>query len=74
MMLRNQILPATISENFDQIWFQQDGAASHYGREVRNYLNTVFPNRWISRRGRIEVATAIARFIYRHSIIFYGAI
>jgi len=43
-MLRNQILltiQAIIGEkDFDQIWFQQNGAASHYGREVCNYLNS----------------------------------
>jgi len=46
-MLKNQILPAIqaiIGENFNQIRFQQDGAAPHYSREVCNYLNTVFPN------------------------------
>jgi len=34
-----------IGENFNQIWFQQDGAALYYSTEVCNYLNTVFPNR-----------------------------
>lgn len=56
-MLRNQIVPAIrriAGDNFDQTWFQQDGAAPHYGLNVRNYLNTVFPNRWIGRRGIIE--------------------
>jgi len=28
-------------------------AAPHYRKEVRNYL-TIFPNRWIGRRERIE--------------------
>ncbi|EFN82476.1 hypothetical protein EAI_06335, partial [Harpegnathos saltator] len=40
--------------NFDDVWFQQDGASPHYGRIVRNYLNDTFPNRWIGRRGTIE--------------------
>jgi len=46
-MLRNQTFSAIqviIDESFAQIWFQQDDAA-HYGREVHNHLNTVFPNR-----------------------------
>lgn len=36
------------------IWYQQDGAAPHFALEVRAYLNQVFPNRWIGRRGEIE--------------------
>lgn len=51
-MLRNQIVPAInaiVGKNF-----QQDGATLHYGRNVRNYLDTIFPERWIERRGTIE--------------------
>ncbi|KAG8314939.1 hypothetical protein J6590_081465 [Homalodisca vitripennis] len=29
-------------ENFQNIWFQQDGAPPHYCIDVRTYLNTVF--------------------------------
>lgn len=36
------------------LWYQQDGAPPHYARPVRTYLDTVFPNRWIGRRGSIE--------------------
>jgi len=36
------------------IWFQQDGAPPHFSREVRQYLNEVFPGRWIGRRGQLE--------------------
>jgi hypothetical protein len=32
-----------------RIHFQQDGAPPHYLREVREYLNTRFPGRWIGR-------------------------
>lgn len=56
-MLRNRIIPAIqaiVGDDFHQTWFQQDGAAPHYGRDVRAYLNTVFPARWIGRRGAIE--------------------
>ena len=28
-----------------------DGAPAHYMGEFRNYLNEVYPNRWIGRRG-----------------------
>ena len=38
----------------DTIWFQQDGAPAHYARQVREYLDDVFPNRWIGRRGFLE--------------------
>ena len=56
-MLRNQIVPAitaTVGDEMEEYWFQQDGAAPHYGRNVRGYLDTVFPERWIGRRGHIE--------------------
>ena len=36
-LLRNQIVPRIreiTGDNFQNIWFQQDGAAAHYGREV----------------------------------------
>ncbi|KAG8289720.1 hypothetical protein J6590_098624, partial [Homalodisca vitripennis] len=32
----------------------QDGAPPHYGLHVREYLNNIFPNRLIGRRGSIE--------------------
>ena len=32
-----------------RIHFQQDGAPPHYLGEVREYLNTRFPGRWIGR-------------------------
>lgn len=38
----------------ERIFFQQDGAPPHYAADVRNYLNTFFPGRWIGRRGVIE--------------------
>lgn len=50
--LRNQL-----PELFDDIplivrinmWYMQDGAPPHFSLQVRNYLNEVFPNRWIGR-------------------------
>lgn len=56
-LLRVAIIPAiqdVVGEDFDQTWFQQDGAAPHYKRSVRDYINQVFPHRWIGRRGEIE--------------------
>jgi hypothetical protein len=31
------------------MYFQHDGAPSHYTRHVTQHLNDTFPNRWISR-------------------------
>ena len=36
-----------------RILFQQDGAPPHYLGEVREYLNTRFPGRWIGRAAPI---------------------
>src|SRR5215510_12452991 len=36
-----------------RIHFQQDGAPPHYLGEVREYLNTRFPGRWIGRAAPI---------------------
>jgi hypothetical protein len=40
----------------NKILFQQDGAPAHYSKEVREYLNLTFPERWIERRGPIDWA------------------
>lgn len=47
----NEVDPAIMDE---RIWFQQDGAPPHFALIVRNYLDQMFPNRWIGRRGPIE--------------------
>ena len=31
--------------NFDELFFQQDGAPPHYALRVRDYLSKDFPNR-----------------------------
>ena len=36
------------------MWFLHDGAPAHYGRDVREYLDECFPNRWIGRGGSIR--------------------
>jgi hypothetical protein len=41
-----------IRENHE-IWFQHDGCPAHYTREVKNFLDNAFPNRWIGRGGEI---------------------
>lgn len=56
-MLRDQIVPAIreiAGDDFENVWFQQDGAAPHYARDVRAYLDEVFTDHWIGRRGAIE--------------------
>lgn len=57
LLLHNQVVPAmrlsAARQNiaWDEVWFQQDGAPAHYARLVREYLDLVFPNRWIGRLG-----------------------
>ena len=34
--------------------FQLDGATAHFALDVREYLNNVFPNRWIGRGGPVQ--------------------
>lgn len=38
---------------WEEVFFQQDGAPPHFSVDVRNYLNEIFPNRWIGRKGPI---------------------
>lgn len=60
--LRNELIPdlhhlfqnGNLPNFPEDIWFQQDGAPPHFSREVRQYLNEVFPRQWIGRRGEIE--------------------
>lgn len=55
-LLQNDIIPAIMINGQVplNVWFQQDGAPPHYDRNVRNFLNLTFTNRWIGRRGSIE--------------------
>lgn len=56
-MLRDDIVPDIrniFDLNFDTVWFQQDDAPPHFGLEVRNFLNAIFPERWIGRKEAIE--------------------
>lgn len=36
----------------NRMWFQQDGAPAHRSRNVTNFLNNRFPNRWIGMGSR----------------------
>ena len=41
---------AKMNEDSDDYVFQQDGCPDHFHNEVRDYLNTNLPERWIGRR------------------------
>lgn len=40
--------------NLNDFWYQHDGAPAHYSRIAREYLEEMFPGRWVGRRGAIE--------------------
>lgn len=53
-MLRTQFIPEL--QRLGLLYsahFQQDGAPSHTAHATRNYLNTVFPDRWVGKFGPI---------------------
>jgi hypothetical protein len=53
-MLQQFLIPRLDEDDQEgRIHFRQDGASSHYLEEVREYLNTRFPGRWISRAAPI---------------------
>ncbi|KAJ8950562.1 hypothetical protein NQ318_015695 [Aromia moschata] len=37
-----------------QMWYLHDGAPQHFARQVRDFLNVEYPNRWIGRNGPIH--------------------
>jgi transposase len=54
-LLQNNIIPAVLQlQNVDinRVWYQHDGCPAH--NAAREYLNTIFPNRVISRDGTIK--------------------
>lgn len=40
--------------NYNDVYFQQDGAPAHFATAVRSWLDVNLPNRWIGRRGPVE--------------------
>ena len=48
-MLEN--VPLQVSQ---RLWFQHDGGPAHFALDVREYLNNVFPSRWIARGGPVQ--------------------
>jgi hypothetical protein len=53
--MRQQFLIPQLDQNDHEgrILFQQDAASPHYLGEVREYLKTGFPGRWIDRAASI---------------------
>lgn len=56
MPVLRHLFPNPLDPNLtdERLWFQQDGAPPHYAAIVRQYLDRIFPGRWIGRRGAIE--------------------
>ena len=50
-MLENWLMPE-VNEESDDYVFQQDGCPAHFHNDVRDYLNTNLPQRWIGRFGQ----------------------
>lgn len=38
----------------EELWWQMDGCPAHGGRDITNYLNQKYPNRWIGRYGPVH--------------------
>ncbi|KAG8257023.1 hypothetical protein J6590_057092 [Homalodisca vitripennis] len=55
-MLQRNIVPAiyNITQGIYDPFFQHDGAPPYYDINVRTFLDQVFPERWIGRRGAVE--------------------
>lgn len=56
-LIRNDVLDALDNQPLavlQEIWWQQDGAPAHNGREVTQFLNHVFPNKWIGNNGFVR--------------------
>ena len=53
--LKTAIAPALKERpDFSSLYFQQDGAPPHFATAVRNFLDEMFPDKWIGRQGPIE--------------------
>lgn len=55
-MLRDSLIPDLDQFGSRPQWFMQDGAPPHYGLQVRRWLDEIFPQHWIGRRGPKEWA------------------
>ncbi|KAG8292275.1 hypothetical protein J6590_043527 [Homalodisca vitripennis] len=55
-MLQNDAVPGlTFAENFQELYFQHDGAPPHYVTAVRDYLNERFQRKAIGRWACIDM-------------------
>ena len=54
----------------DIIWLKHDGEPAHFSNNLRNYLNSVFPNRMIRRRGSSLLASQISLFLLFYLFFF----
>lgn len=53
-LLRESVIPELhIRQNFDELWWQQDGAPAHFANNVLAFLHQVFPQCWIGHRGPV---------------------
>lgn len=55
-ILQNEVLPQLNQipvQRRQQIWWQMDGCPSHNGRNISDWLNQEFPERWIGRFGNV---------------------
>ena len=55
-MLGIELIPELHALPTQPEWFQQDGAPVHFWWQVRDFLSTIFPDRWIGRGGPVEWA------------------
>jgi hypothetical protein len=57
-MLQNQIVPAIRAvfpnDQFNSLWFQQDGCPAHNTRDVQTYLTETFGEKVISNNGPVR--------------------
>ena len=54
-MLQNYMVPIIETRsNFHELWYQHVDAPAHYSKDVSIFLDQIFSNRWIGRRGPIE--------------------
>jgi hypothetical protein len=54
-MLRDQFQPVIADwPDISDFWFQHDSSSVHYSQIACDYLEEMFPDRWIGRRGAVE--------------------
>ena len=41
-------------EDFNDLWFQHNGAPPHFAKCLRDFLDQTFPRRWLGRRGCVD--------------------